>query len=119
LAFEAEPLPADRVEQLVDVMHDERLAMPPPEASSLSQSTTAYPEAMDQWQVALDQRIRDRAALIFSPDYLSRLEIFQNSQRTANSVFASLGPETAQPSATSTASDGAPAPPGPTGQMAK
>ena len=88
-------------------------------ASSQSESTTSYAKAIDEWQVALDQRIRDRAALIFSPDFLSRLETFQNSQRNANSVFASLEPETAQPSASSTASDGAPAPPGSTGQMAK
>jgi len=97
LSLVGAPLPPDRVERLVDIMHQERVAVPPPEAPLPSQSTATYSQAIDEWQLALDQRIRDRAALILSPDLVSRLEIFQNSQRTANSVFASLGPESGQP----------------------
>ncbi len=98
------PLPKDTAEQLINIMHDERVAVPQPTAAGV-QAPGAFAQAMDQWQTDLDQRIRDRAELILSSAALARLEAFQTAQRTAASVFSSaitVASDAGTPSAGST-----------------
>lgn len=87
------PLSKDTAEQLIGMMHDERVAVPPPIAQPGAQAPTV--QAMDQWQSDLDQRIRDRAEFILPSAAYQKLEAFQNAQRTAASVFSSALPENA------------------------
>ncbi len=82
------PLSKDTTEQLISIMHDERLATPQPTAAPAGAQPGTYQQAMDQWQTDLDQRIRDRAEFILSSDALAKLVSFQNAQRAAASVFA-------------------------------
>ncbi len=91
------PLSAEQADQLVSIMHEERLSVPPPAAVAESQDLGAYAQAVSDWQAALDQRIRDRAASLLPPDSLSRLETFQSTQRTAARLVASDVPIGAAP----------------------
>jgi hypothetical protein len=95
------PLSKDTAEQLVGMMHDERVAVPSPIARPGAQAPTV--QAMGQWQSDLNQRILDRAEFILPSAALTRLQAIQNAQRAAASVFASTIPENA-----TTAGDGTP-----------
>ena len=81
------PLPANKAEQLVQIMSEERAAMPMP-APPTSGINEAYANKIADWQASLDQRVRDRAVLIIPLDTLTRLESFQNSQRAGAALFA-------------------------------
>jgi len=105
------PLSADRVEQLVNIIHDERLAVPQPSPPSATEPAGAYAQALDEWQTALDERVRDRAALILPAGVLSRLETFQNGQRAAAAIFAPTEPENAQTAAATASGDSQSGPP--------
>ncbi len=84
------PLPKDTAEQLITIMRDERVAVPQPTAPAAGQAPGTYAQEMDQWQADLDQRIRDHAEFVLSSVALAKLEAFQNAQRAATSVFASV-----------------------------
>lgn len=85
------PLSADNAEQLINAAHDERVAIPQPQPPD-SQATSAYLQSLKDWQVNLDQRIRDRADAFLPADVVNRLESLQSGRRTASSVFASVQP---------------------------
>jgi len=93
LELEQTPLSKETAEQLIGMMHDERMAVPPPTAQPGAQAPTV--QAMDQWQSELNQRILDRAEFILPFAALTRLQAIQNAQRVAASVFASAIPENA------------------------
>jgi hypothetical protein len=82
------PLSKDTAEQLITIMHDERVAVPQPTQAHDAQPS-ADSEAMEQWQTDLDQRIDDRAEFILSSAALAKLEAFQKAQRAATAVFTS------------------------------
>jgi hypothetical protein len=89
------PLSKDTAEQLIQIIHDERVAVPQPTPApgAAAEALGAFTQALDQWQTDLDQRIRDRAEFILSSAALAGLEAFQNAQRAAASVFASAMPD--------------------------
>jgi hypothetical protein len=103
------PLSKDTAEQLINIMHDERLAVPQPTPApgAAAQAPGAFAQAMDQWQTDMDRRILDRAEFILSSAVLTKLEAFQNAQRGAASIFVSAMPDagTAPPVANGNASD--------------
>jgi hypothetical protein len=84
------PLSHDTAEQLVNIVHEERLAVPQPAAPSGTEQPGAYAQAMDQWQTDLDRRIIDRAEFILSSSAVARLEAFQKAQRATSSLFTSV-----------------------------
>jgi hypothetical protein len=81
------PLSKDTAEQLIGMMHDERVAVPQPIAQPGAQAPTV--QAIDQWQSDLNQRILDRAEFILPSAALTRLQAIQNAQRAAASIFTS------------------------------
>jgi hypothetical protein len=90
------PLSPDLAEQLISIMHDERVEVSQPSPPIASQPPGAYGQAMREWQADLDQRILDRASVILSSDVLARLQSFQEGQRAASSIFASVTANSAQ-----------------------
>ncbi len=90
------PLSSDAVEELIDIMHDERLAVPQPSLPANPEAGDAYMKSVNDWQAGLDERILDRGKLILSSDALARLQNFQETQRKASAVFASITPNNAE-----------------------
>jgi hypothetical protein len=77
-------------EQLIQIMYDERTAIPAPTVDNSSANSPDAQRALDDWQSALDQRVQDRAATILTSDQQTRFEQFMIRQREARSAFASL-----------------------------
>lgn len=84
------PLPADKAEQMVKIMHDEREALPPPQAPTSASDSASYTSALADWQTAYDERVRDGAALLLTNDQLARFEAFQRGQRAASNLFTAV-----------------------------
>jgi hypothetical protein len=84
------PMTDSQQQQLIQVMYDERTAVPAPNVDNTSVNSPDTKRALDDWQSALDQRVHDRAATILTSDQQTRFEQFMTRQREARSAFASF-----------------------------
>jgi hypothetical protein len=104
------PLTESQREQLTQAMVDERSAVPVPDFSNFPANSPDAQRALDEWQAALDERVRDRAATILTSAQQSRYEQFMTRQREARNAFTSIaiaqnGDNTVPGNSTATAYD--------------
>ena len=86
------PMTDSQQQQLVQIMYEERTAIPVPNADSDSSNSPDAQAALEEWQSALDQRVQDRAAMILTSDQQTRFEQFMTRLREARNAFASSSP---------------------------
>ncbi len=94
LELENMSLPADKAEELIHMMSEERTAAAP---LPWVESGNAYAD----WRAELDERILNRATDILSPDQLSRFELYQRGQRTSIALLFASGAQSARQAAPS------------------
>jgi hypothetical protein len=82
------PLTDSQQQQLIQMMYDERTAIPVPNVDTASANSPDAQRALDDWQSALDQRVQDGAASILTDDQQTRFEQFMTRQHEARTAFA-------------------------------
>jgi hypothetical protein len=84
------PMTGSQQQQLIQIMYDERTAIPAPNVNNASANSPGAQSALDDWESALDQRVQDRAASILTDDQQTRFEQFMTRQHEARTAFASF-----------------------------
>ena len=84
------PMTDSQQQQLIQIMYDERTAIPAPTVDNSSDNSPDAQRALNDWQSALEQRVQDRATTVLTSAQQTRYEQFLSRQREARNVFASF-----------------------------
>jgi hypothetical protein len=105
------PMTDSQQQQLIQIMYDERTAIPAPNVDNASANSPNAQRPLEDWQSALDQRVQDRAATVLTSDQQTRFEQFLQRQRDARNAFASFEVAQSVDNAGGVAPPSAPVPP--------
>jgi hypothetical protein len=82
------PMTDSQQQQLIQIMYDERTAIPAPTIDNSSANSLDAQRALNDWQSALDQRVQERAATILTSEQQTRFQQFMTRQHEARNAFA-------------------------------
>ncbi len=90
LALAQMPMTDSQQQQLIQIMYDERTAIPAPDVENSFANSDDARGALVDWESALEQRVQDRAATVLTSAQQARYEQFMSRQRAARGAFATF-----------------------------